>query len=157
MAKDEAMKEIVNQGVVITDGEKDYTVKIDVTGLSPSTTYYYQFEALDGKSVVGRTKTTGDAEEVQLAFASCSNYEWGYFNNYRLMAMDHELDAIVHLGDYIYEYAPGGYGDTSLGRVVYPPKEITEISDYRFRYSQYRTDKDLMAAHQMHPFITVWD
>lgn len=157
MTKDKDLSDIVSEGEVVTNKDIDYTVKTDVKGLDPNTTYYYQFEALGAKSMVGRTKTTGETEELQLAFASCSNYEWGYFNNYKLLALDEDIDAIVHLGDYIYEYAPGGYGDTTIGRKVYPPKEITEKSDYRFRYSQYRTDKDLMAAHQQHPFITIWD
>jgi alkaline phosphatase D len=159
MANDEAMTDVVKEGEFTTNQERDYTVKVDVTGLEAGKTYYYQFEFEGTKSIVGRTKTTGNngVEECNLAFASCSNYEWGFFNGYGIMAQDDELDAVIHLGDYIYEYAPGGYGDTTIGRIVYPPKEITELSDYRYRYSQYRTDQDLRAAHQMHPFITIWD
>lgn len=159
VAKDEDMSAVVQEGSINTDSTKDYTVKVDVKDLDAGTTYWYQFEAFGEKSIVGRTKTAGadGLEKVELAFASCSNYEWGYFNNYRLIANDRSIDAVIHLGDYIYEYAPGGYGDTTIGRIVYPPKEITTLADYRHRYSQYRTDKDLRAAHQMHPFITIWD
>lgn len=159
IATDKAMMKVVKSGEYITSSEKDFTVKIDVKGLEPGTTYYYQFEALGAKSIVGRTKTVpqGKVEQLSFAFASCSNYEWGYFNGYAHMALDDDLNAVVHLGDYIYEYAPGGYGDTTIGRIAYPKNEITTIEDYRFRYSQYKTDEDLMKAHQMHPFITIWD
>ncbi len=159
VAKDIDMNQIVQEGKLQTDRDMDFTVKVDVVDLEPGTIYYYQFEALGQKSLVGRTKTTATAkiEVLQLAFASCSNYEWGFFNNYKFIAEDENLDAVIHLGDYIYEYGPGVYGDTSLGRIVYPPHEIISLSDYRYRYSQYRTDNDLIAAHQNHPFITVWD
>ena len=160
MSLNEDMSNPIKSGSTKTNAEKDYTVKIDVKGLEAGTTYYYQFQALGAKSIIGRTKTAPSKDQSQdlaFAFASCSNYEWGYFNGYAQMAEDDELNAIIHLGDYIYEYAPGGYGDTTIGRIVYPQKEITTLEDYRHRYSQYRTDEDLMRAHQMHPFITIWD
>lgn len=157
VATDMEFRNIISSGDTTTDLTTDYTVKVDVAGLEANTTYYYRFMALDAVSPTGRTRTAPIGNEpVNLAFASCSNYEWGYFNAYRVMAED-DLHAVVHLGDYIYEYASGGYGDTTIGRHVVPNKEITTITDYRTRYSQYRMDPDLQAVHQSHPFITVWD
>ena len=158
---DKKMTNIVKNGQITTNKSKDYTVKIDVTGLRPTTSYYYQFEALGKKSMIGRTKTTAvdNSEKVRLAIVSCNNYEAGYFNGFARLAERDDLDAVVHLGDYIYEYGPGTYGDTTLGvtRQHLPAKEIITLSDYRTRYSQYRLDPDLQKVHQQHPFITIWD
>ena len=158
---DEKMANITTSGQTTTDESKDYTVKINVTGLRPNTTYYYQFEALGKKSMIGRTKTTAvdNTDKVQLAIVSCSNYEAGYFNGFARLAERADLDAVVHLGDYIYEYGPGTYGDTTLGknRQHLPAKEIITLSDYRTRYAQYRLDPDFQKVHQQHPFITIWD
>ncbi|RMG80821.1 MAG: alkaline phosphatase [Bacteroidetes bacterium] len=158
VALDPAMREVVQKGRVTTDSTRDYTVKVDVGGLKPHTFYYYQFEALGAQSDVGRTKTAAVAEADTLRFAvvSCSNFEAGYFNAYGRIA-EKDLDAVLHLGDYIYEYGVGGYGDTTLGRLNEPPGELLTLSDYRTRYALYRLDKDLQAAHGRHPFITIWD
>lgn len=158
VATNESMNDIVKSGEVMTDSTSDYTVKIDVTGLSPKTFYYYQFEALDAKSDVGRTKTASEEgdSETKFAIVSCSNFEAGYFNAFGRIA-EKELDAVLHLGDYIYEYGIAGYGDTTLGRWNLPLGEIFSLSDYRTRYSLYRLDKDFQAAHRNHPFITIWD
>jgi len=155
------MSKPLKKGITQTDSTRDYTVKIDVTGLSPNTTYYYQFTALKGQSTVGRTKTTAASQSqgVKLAFVSCSNYEAGYYNGFARIAEREDLDAVVHLGDYIYEYGPGTYGDENLGttRQHMPRNEIITLSDYRTRYAQYRLDPDFKKVHQMHPFITIWD
>jgi len=153
------MSKSVKSGTITTNDARDYTVKIDVTDLAANTTYYYQFEALKGKSIIGRTKTTAadNTSEVKLAVVSCSNYEAGYYNAFARIAEKDDLNAVVHLGDYIYEYQPGGYGDASLNRKHLPAREIISLSDYRTRYAQYRLDKDFQKVHQMHPFITIWD
>lgn len=144
-------------GSIETSPEKDYTVKIDVNNLESGKTYYYRFKALGNYSTVGKTKTASSSNsEVKFGVVSCSNYEWGYFNAYTALA-EENLDAIIHLGDYIYEYAPGRYGDTTLNRPSIPAKELISLKDYRTRYSQYRLDKDLQAAHASHPFINIWD
>jgi alkaline phosphatase D len=89
---------------------------------------------------------------------SCSNYEAGFFNAYRRIAARNDLDAVIHLGDYIYEYEIGYYGDTAATqRFNDPVHEIVKQDDYRLRYSIYRLDSSLIRAHQMHPFIAVWD
>ena len=139
----------LQEGTFRTGPERDYTVKVDVKDLEAGQHYYYRFKAEEQYSLVGETNTLPqDPEEMRIAFASCSNYEWGYFNAYAAMAADEDIDLVVHLGDYIYEYAVGVYGDTSLGRFNVPDKEITALQDYRTRYSLYRLDPDLQAAHQ---------
>ena len=157
IAKDPEFTKYYQAGDFSTTSDRDWTVKVDVNNLDPGTFYYYRFKTLNKISPVGRTKTAAqDTESLQFAVASCSNYEFGYFNAYGLMAKE-DLDAVIHLGDYIYEYAQGVYGDTTIGRKHIPNKEIITLQDYRDRYSQYRLDPDLQEAHQMHPFITIWD
>ena len=159
VATNQNMTSPIKSGMVTTDDSRDYTAKVDAGGLNPNTTYYYQFEALKKKSPIGRTKTaaTEGQPDVKLAIVSCSNYEAGYYNAFARIAERDDLSAVVHLGDYIYEYPPNVYGDTTLTRKHLPPKEITTLSDYRTRYAQYRLDKDFQKVHQMHPFITIWD
>jgi alkaline phosphatase D len=149
----------LRSGVFTTSPHRDYTVKVEVEGLDPGTVYYYRFSALGHQSLIGRTKTapSGSPDKVTFAVVSCSNYEWGYFSAYRHLGEREVLDAVIHLGDYIYEYGNGTYGDTTLGRKHIPPHEIVRLEDYRLRYSQYRLDADLRAAHQNQPFIAIWD
>lgn len=137
----------------------DFTIKVDVDGLQPGHVYYYRFSSLGKYSITGRTKTTpvNSKEELKFAVVSCSNWEWGYFNAYAKIADRPDLDAVIHLGDYIYEHGIGQYGDTTIGRTYLPEHEIITLQDYRTRYSQYRTDLGLRRVHQQHPFITIWD
>ena len=158
MYADAAHQQTVASGVAATHPGINYIVKTEVSGLQPDRHYYYQFDYQGAKSLLGRTKTAPtNSETVNLAFAACSNYEAGYFNAYRKMSEIDSLDAVVHLGDYIYEYEPKRYGDSTLGRFHYPAHEIKTLDDYRGRYAQYRTDPDLIKVHQMHPWITIWD
>lgn len=163
IALDAEMRQKVNQGKFIADQEDDFTIKVDVEGLEPGKHYYYQFEVGGQRSLIGRTKTApvGAVEKLRFAVVSCSNYQAGYFNNYGNIGRREDLDAIIHLGDYIYEYGDGGYGDSVLMasgvRGLVPSFEIIKLEDYRARYAHYRQDADLMLVHQMHPFITVWD
>ncbi len=160
MATDTGMTNVVASGILYTSKQKDYTVKVDVGNLKSNTHYYYDFQSLDRRSVRGRTKTApqpGQAQQVRLGLVSCSNYEYGYFNAYRQLANGNDIDAVVHLGDYIYEYAVGGYSASIDGRAHVPENEIISLEDYRLRYSHYRLDNDLMFIHQQYPFIVVWD
>jgi len=166
MATDVELTNVVASGSTTTDADADYTVKIDATGLIAGTTYYYQFEALGAKSMIGRTRTapTGGVDKLRFAVVSCSNYQAGYFTGYGKIADRADLDAVIHLGDYIYEYSATGddfYGNEDLrdnaNRAHLPDNELLTLEDYRTRYSQYRLDNDLRRAHQQHPFITVWD
>ncbi len=162
VATDADFKQIVSSGSAATSAQQDYTVKVDATGLSPNSHYFYRFSGEGVVSSVGQTRTlpVGDVAEFRLGVASCSNYPQGYFNAYRDMA-NTALDLVLHLGDYIYEYAEGVYANATatdkLGRNVEPSNEILSIEDYRMRYGLYRTDADLQAVHARHPFICVWD
>jgi alkaline phosphatase D len=160
LAADAAFRRPVVRGTTQTGWERDWTIKIDASGLMPSTTYYYRFVALGERSPVGRTRTlpARAAKHVRLAVASCSNYPYGFFNAYGRIAERADLDAVLHLGDYIYEYENARYGDgTPYGRVSNPNREIIALWDYRTRHAQYKTDPDLQEAHRQHPWIVVWD
>lgn len=159
MASDPSFSQVLQSGKVKSDSSADHTVKVDVEGLSPHQVYYYRFLAMGATSPVGKTKTAPalDADSLKFAVVSCSNYEWGYFNAYKKISERTDLDAVIHLGDYIYEYAPRKYGDTTLQRSHIPAHDIVTLEDYRTRYAQYRLDPDLRLVHQNHPFITVWD
>lgn len=162
VAIDESFNNIVTWGTTLTDAARDYTVKVDVVGLEPGGHYFYRFLGEGVTSMVGQTRTLPDADvgEFRLGVASCSNYPQGYFNAYRHMA-ETELDLVVHLGDYIYEYAEGVYASKvaleQLGRHVKPDHETVALEDYRMRYGLYRSDADLQAVHARHPFVCVWD
>jgi alkaline phosphatase D len=160
VATDPAMTRVVARGEGATGMARDHTVKVDVTGLAPATTYYYRFEAEGGRSTVGRTRTLpqGSVSRLRLGVVSCSNYPFGYFNAYAALAARPDLDAVIHLGDYIYEYANGTFGDgEKFGRVPMPNKEMVALGDYRQRHAQYKADPDSQEVHRQHPFIVVWD
>jgi len=159
MATDTLFSNIVASGTADAISEKDWTVKIDVTGLSPASWYYYDFEIGGDNSLIGRTRTapSGSVDHARFAVLSCSSYEHGYFNAYRSVVERNDVDAVLHLGDYIYEYETGGYSSNLSGRSVEPANEIITLTDYRTRYSHYRLDEDLIYIHQQFPFINVWD
>ncbi|MXZ13159.1 MAG: alkaline phosphatase [Candidatus Dadabacteria bacterium] len=168
VASDEKFESLVYSSVQTATAKRDYTVKIDVKGLSAGTVYYYRFRSGKVTSAIGRTKTLpqGDVNSVKLAVFSCSNYpisHGGYFNVYGHAAKTADVDAVIHLGDYIYEYgrAPdsgtGNSKEADRDLPQYSDKEILTLDDYRRRYALYRTDPQLQALHAAHPFITVWD
>lgn len=156
VATDPGLTNVVATGLAKTNPARDYTVKFDPTTLLPATTYYYQFTALGEKSPIGRTRTlpTGSAERVRIAVTSCSNHAAGYFNAYRRIAERADLDLVIHLGDYIYEYGPATFGSL---RTPEPPREILSLADYRQRHAQYKRDPDSQEVHRQHPFICIWD
>ena len=144
----------------------DFCCKVDVGQLSPATTYYYQFTAPDGRvSLVGRTRTLPapgtTPERFRAAVVSCSNYTGGYFNGYAVIAEQDDVDVVLHLGDYIYEYGNGEdrYGPPELAgeRDHVPPVEMATLDAYRARHGHYKLDPDLRRLHQLFPFITTWD
>ncbi len=155
---DTAMTNLITQGNFTTDSSKDFTVKIDIQGLAIGTTYYYQFESNGKKSLVGRTKTlpVTNVNRLKFGVVSCSNYEAGFFNAYAAIGNRNDLDAVLHLGDYIYEYRAGTSSDSAIGRFHENFETVTK-AQYRARYSLYRLDPDLCRAHQQHPFIHIWD
>ncbi|HEY0707971.1 MAG TPA: PhoD-like phosphatase N-terminal domain-containing protein, partial [Polyangia bacterium] len=112
LATDPAMTNIVLMGPFETSASRDHTVKVDVRGLSPATTYHYRFRVGAAVSPVGRTRTApvGPVARARFGVASCSSFAQGYFHAYRALAARTDLDAIIHLGDYIYESGPGQFG-----------------------------------------------
>jgi alkaline phosphatase D len=160
LALDEDLTRVVQEGVAETDSARDFTVKIDVQGLAPAVTYHYQFRTADESSPVGRTRTApdGHVSRWRAAVTSCANYPYGYFHAYRKIAERSDLDLVLYLGDYIYEFGNGKYGDgTALGRIPDPDREIVTLEDYRRRHAQYRRDPDLQEVHRRHPAVAVWD
>ncbi|MBC7995254.1 MAG: alkaline phosphatase D family protein [Rhizobacter sp.] len=162
VARDRNFHQVVARGATRALAERDYTLKIDADGLRAGTTYWYRFRCMGVVSPTGRTRTLprGSVEQVKLAVFSCSNYPAGYFNVYGAAAKLEGVDAALHLGDYIYEYAKDGYASAlaeQLGRVSEPAGELLTLADYRQRYAQYREDPDLQAVHAALPFIAVWD
>jgi alkaline phosphatase D len=157
VATDTAMTQIVQQGSTTTDASKDYTVKIDVTGLQPNTIYYYEFSAEQHNSIRGRTRTTPTAvntDSLRFAVASCGSYGSGYFNVYRQITKRNDLFGVLFLGDYIYEYGDGEFGNV---RTESPLQETLTLEDYRMRHSHYKLDADMRGMLQQYPIIAVWD
>lgn len=158
----ENFSDVVASGSTTTGPANDFTVKVDVTGLEPDHGYYYRFTCEDETSQTGRTRTLprSGKNPVSLAVVSCSNYPQGFFHVYREIA-NRDVAAVLHLGDYIYEYPAGGYSNDTMtgehGRQVDPKGEVIALEDYWRRYALYRSDPDLQAVHAAHPFICVWD
>lgn len=161
VATDTLFTNIVASGTATTDAQRDYTVKVDATGLQPNSWYYYKFISEEGThSIMGRTRTAPAMPVPRLRFAilSCSNHQDGFFNAYRDVVNRNDVDAVVHLGDYIYEYGVSQFA-TSLdsSRRHVPAHEALNLADYRIRHSQYKLDVDLREIHRQFPFIAVWD
>ncbi len=164
VALDPKFRRVVAKGPFRTTADQDHTVKIDVYGLRPFTEYFYRFHAKGATSPVGRTLTAPPAgsspKSVRFGMVSCSNFEAGYFTAYRHLAEREDIDFILHLGDYIYEYANGEYGPDGFAGVTRahdPATEIITLADYRRRHACYKADGDLRQLHAAHPFIATWD
>jgi len=163
VAEDEAFGRLVQSGRSVTDQDRDHTVKVDVAGLMAGQVYFYRFQCAGQISPVGQAKTLPEnTDRLVLAVASCALHPNGYFNAYQAIADLREVDAVVHLGDYIYEYGAGlnDYGMANgqiLGRLPEPPHEIVSLQDYRQRHAQYRREPELQAAHARAAWICVFD
>jgi alkaline phosphatase D len=153
----------VAEGSVMASPDRDWCTKASATGLEPDSWYYFRFVAPDGSaSPIGRTRTLpeGPTAKFRMAVFSCSNFGFGYFNSYAHAAEANDVDLVLHLGDYIYEYGRGTYpspGQANTDRTLYPESEIVALADYRTRYATYRADPDLQRLHQLLPMISVWD
>lgn len=170
VGRDELFRDVVKRGEVVSDPAQDHTVHIDPWGLEAATVYYFRFQVVAGPhagsfSPTGRTRTAppldSEPETLNLAVASCANWESGFFSSYSDMAdraWAGELDLCVFLGDYIYEYPRGAYvGRHGPLRLHQPPHETVTLSDYRIRHGRYRTDPELQAAHGAMPWVVTWD
>lgn len=178
------MKQVVSSGATTTNGNLDWTVKVDAGGLQPGTTYYYQFASEGMLSVVGRTKTAPrrneDIERLRYAIFGCSAWGYAYFNAYEFASRYTDLDFVIHLGDMFYEYNQGMLDPTVYGRQGYRhipyteplpsstrvtghfdnPRmsgEILTFDEYAMRYKSYRSDPGLQALAANTPWIAIWD
>jgi alkaline phosphatase D len=153
--------QIIGGGVMITGPWRDWTVKLTIDGLRAATHYYYRFISETGtRSPTGRTKTLPGrtARQFNIGIFSCSNLPVGAFNAYGHAAARDDIDLMLHLGDYFYEYKRGGYpADSPRWDLVAPQTEALALADYRLRYASYRADPDLRALHNRHPMIVSWD
>lgn len=162
VATDPEFANIIIEGSGRAGLASDFTLKVDAVGLKPGSEYYYRFMCEGETSSVGRTRTMpeGAVEAASFAVVSCSNYPQGFFHVYKEIA-NRDVMAVLHLGDYLYEYPAGGYANERMtdefGRQVDPKGEVIALDDYRRRYALYRSDPDLQAVHAAHPFICVWD
>lgn len=160
VAEDPELVRVVARGQAPCVAARDHCCKVDVGGLAPATTYFYAFEHGGQRSAVGRTRTlpVGPTERMRLAMCSCANYPSGYFGVYQAMARRDDLDLVVHLGDYVYEYAEAEYDDGApFGRLLEPATECFTLADYRARHGLYKRDAQLQALHSRHPMIAIWD
>ncbi|MFI7100410.1 alkaline phosphatase D family protein [Streptomyces sp. NPDC050161] len=162
VATDRDFTEVVARGHATATASADHTVKADVRGLRPATRYFYRFTAHGTHSPVGRTRTApahdAAAGNVRFGVVSCANWESGYFSPYRHLAARADLDAVLHLGDYLYEYKSGEYPDFAhVVRPHAPAHELLTLADYRTRHGVHKTDPDALALHAAHPVIAMWD
>lgn len=155
---------ILRSGSFVTGPDRDHTVKLDVTGLTPATWYFYRFTYAGQTSPVGRTRTAPAADaapgNVRLGVVSCANLQAGWFTAYRHLGEREDLHAVLHLGDYFYEYGPGEYGYGAQDKDIRshePPNEVHTLADYRIRHAQYKRDVDLANLHAKYPWILTWD
>ncbi len=157
LSADQFFSQVIQSGSATTDSSKDWTATIDVTGLQAGMTYYYRFfDNSNNYSVVGRTKTapSGSVDRLKFGIASCSSIFSGYFNAYARMSERNDLDLIIHVGDYIYDFVDP---DEEV-RVTDPwPVDPSNLEEYRDRHYYYLLDPDLRAARQMHPWSVMWD
>ncbi|WP_217249033.1 alkaline phosphatase [Streptomyces sp. AC602_WCS936] len=164
VALDEYFAAVLFRGTADAHAEYNHSVHVDVKGLTPGTVYYYRFRAGAWISPAGRTRTAPPAGSatgtLRLGAVACQAYMDGYYTVLRHLAQD-DVDVVFHLGDYLYEYAvnPSGgerrYTDRVLPDVF--NRETMTLADYRLRYSLYKSDEDLKAAHAAHPFVVAWD
>lgn len=163
IARDVSFNRIVGGGETVAEFQRDCTARLTVRGLEPGRWYFYRFIAPDGSmSVTGRTRTlpVGDVSKFGIGLFSCANLGFGWFNAYAHACERSDLDVMVHVGDYLYEYPLGNYPDLKSlipGRRIEPEHEIVSLTDYRLRYGSYRLDPDLQRLHQFYPMIAQWD
>ncbi|MBC2877085.1 MULTISPECIES: alkaline phosphatase D family protein [Streptomyces] len=171
VAEDAGFGRVTASGTVTASAAGDHTVKADVRGLRPGTDYFFRFTVTGGAgtggsgevhSPTGRTRTApapdAQADGLRFGVVSCANWESGHFSAYRHLAARRDLDAVLHLGDYLYEYKSGEYPAAKyVVRPHEPRHEIVTLADYRTRHGRYKTDPDLQALHAALPFVAIWD
>lgn len=157
ISKDTTFSIIEQTGTFETNSLRDWTVKVDLDNLEAQTSYYYRFVSQAGEfSDVGRAKTAplDNYDHSRLALMSCSSVYSGYFNAYKRIAEREDLDLIIHVGDYIYDFVDA---DEQV-RIPEPfPIDPTTLSEWRERHRYYLMDPDLRAARKTHSWIVLWD
>ncbi len=159
VAHDAAFARVVQKGQAQALPELGHSVHVQAEGLDSGRGYFYRFmaggDANQWVSATGHTSTlpAPDARpaNLRLAYASCQRWEHGYFSAWRHVVAD-APDAVVFLGDYIYEY-PGALNAVRAGTGTW----ALTLDDYRKRYALYKGDADLQAAHAACPWFVVWD
>jgi len=159
VAADDTMREVVRTGTAQADSQLAHSVHVEVSSLKPGRPYWYRFTALGQQSTVGRARTApapnARSDRMRFAFASCANWQLGYFSAYRHMAEENP-DLVIFLGDYIYEYTHPDAAAVGVLREHDGPT-ATDLAGYRNRYALYRTDPDLQALHAAAPCLMTWD
>jgi alkaline phosphatase D len=160
LATDERFRSIVREGSQESRPESAHSVHVELAGLEPGREYFYRFRAAGHLSPAGRTRTApapgSSPSSLHMAFASCSQYEHGFFTAYRRLA-EEQPELVLHLGDYIYEYEKGVYTISGGNVRDHRGPETETLAGYRQRHAQYKTDADLQAAHAVAPWVVVWD
>lgn len=153
---------IVGSGTVATAAASDHTVKVEASGLSAATTYWFRFTVGAETSPVGRTRTlpTGSVDRLRIAYFSCERFVHGYYTAHAdlaSLALDPatDLDLVICLGDYVYEAGPAD--DVTVSGRVDPDAAQVSLDDFRRQYHLYRTDLDLQAMHAAFPFVGIFD
>ena len=164
VSSDIKFENIITSGTQKSSFTNNFTVKVDVEIPKEfnGKKIFYRFNYGDNFSEIGTSLTlpSGNTNKFNIAFCSCSNYPAGFFNAYKEIAKNDDIDLVLHLGDYIYEYGRNVYpseGSEEMGRMVEPPHEIISLDDYRKRYALYRSDEDLQDLHASKPMVVVWD
>lgn len=164
VATDPAMQNVVKEGTQNAIADHDWTIKVDVVGLSPGTSYYYQFSALGGlTSIIGRTRTAPeeDVSAIRIAVVSCSSYWSSYWSGFGHLADRNDVDLVVHCGDYIYDFVDEDEkvrARKDLKDINYVDyRDWLNLDEVRRRYALFRSDPNMLRAHQQHPWVIVWD
>jgi len=163
IARDPDLRDVVASGTAASDPDADQTVHVEASGLEPGTRYHYGFEARGERSPVARTGTLPGpgTEHLRFAMCSCAKYSAGFFNAYARIADRHDVQFLLHLGDYIYEVSnhppPSQTPPADIGRSYDPDNECVTLEDYRRRYAHYRLDPDVQRLHLTHPVIATVD
>lgn len=163
ISETESFAGVARRGEAVASAANDFCVKVDVQGLAPGRGYFYRFLSASGPSVTGQTRTApaaGSTESLHAALFSCANFAFGYFHAYGHAAPREDVDLVLHVGDYIYEYERGQYPsarEAIAERVLEPAHETVSLADYYQRYATYHTDPDLLELRRLKPISAVWD
>ena len=160
VADDDAFTRIVQTGQHLATADLGHSVHVELQNLLPDRWYFYRFMAGDAISSIGKTRTFPKAgatvDKLKIAYASCQRWESGYFTAYKHMLAE-KLDAVLFLGDYIYEYPGNPVSAVRLPSSTSSLGFVLTLDDYRSRYAQYKSDADLQAMHAACPWLMTWD